>query len=146
LLKAPETVFFDSSGVMYTTSDDGNLIQLDQFEESSDGRITAKTTLVADIGVGRPLGAKFTGETLYIADAVLGLTRIRNPQDPKSRLEIVATTVIDGGKETRILFADDLAIGPRTGMVYFTDGKTKKFEESDDDSSCLSDFFCFDAL
>jgi hypothetical protein len=121
LLKGPETVFFDDNGVMYTTTDDANLITLTDFQTEADGKITAKTTLLADV-VGRPLGAKFTGDTLYMADAALGLTRIRNPHDPKSKLELVATTVKDGGKETRIQFADDLAIGPKTGMVYFTDG------------------------
>ncbi len=124
LLKGIETVFFDSKGTMYSTNEDANLIALTDFQTDLNGKTTAKTTKIAGLGVGRPLGARFTGDdnTLYITDAVLGLTRIQKPQDPKSKVEIVATTVMDQGKETRILFADDVAIGPKTGMVYFTDG------------------------
>ena len=120
MLKGPETVFFDGNGVMYTTTDDANLISLTDFRDEPDGTISAKTKVVADV-VGRGLGAKFVDDTLYIADGALGLTRIRNFRNPKSKLEIVATKVMDGGEETRINFADDLAIGLKTGIVYFTD-------------------------
>lgn len=129
LLKGPETVFFDNNGIMYTTTDDANLISLTDFQKE-DGKITAKTTWIANV-VGRPLGGKFTSDgTLYMADAALGLTRIRNPRDPKSKLEVVATTVQDGATVTRIQFADDLAVGPKTGKVYFTDGTSQILNES----------------
>lgn len=113
-----------------------------QEEDSTTIIITAKATLVKDLGPGRPLGAKFTadGSTLYIADAVLGLLRLRNPHDPRSKVEIVASTVssmnddttttnhnknnIGGQQSNRILFANDLTIGPVTGKVYFTDAST----------------------
>jgi hypothetical protein len=123
LMKGPETVLFDNAGTLHFLSEDANLVSLTDFEIESDTKITAKTTLVANLGNGRPLGGKFAPDgTLYIADAVLGLTRIKNPRDPKSKLELVASTVMDAGEETRIKFADDVAIGPRTGMIYFTDG------------------------
>jgi hypothetical protein len=123
LMRGPETVLFDYDGTLLTLTEEANLVSLTDFEKESDTKITAKTTLVANLGNGRPLGGKFSPDgTLYIADAVLGLTRIKNPRDPKSKLEIVATTVMDGGEETRIAFADDVVIGPKTGMVYFTDG------------------------
>jgi sugar lactone lactonase YvrE len=123
LLKGPETIFFDTNGVMYFGNDDGNLISMTDFETAPDGKMTAKTTLVADLGPGRPLGAKISGETLYVADALLGLTRIQNISDPMSKVEIVATTVVDNGTTSRLLFADDVVIGPKTGAIYFTDGK-----------------------
>jgi DNA-binding beta-propeller fold protein YncE len=73
-----------------------------------------------------PLGAKFTpdGNTVYIADGALGLLRVVDPLNPKSKVEIVASKVMDGGKITPITFADDVTIGPKSGRVYFTDGKT----------------------
>jgi Strictosidine synthase len=75
---------------------------------------------------------------MYIADAVLGLTRVSDVLDPYSKVEIVASHVIDdkitiykydnGTVEevveqiaTPILYADDVTIGPRSGKVYFTD-------------------------
>jgi hypothetical protein len=128
LMRGPETVLFDNDGILLALTEEANLVSLTDFEkdDSDTTKITAKTTLIANLGNGRPLGGKFTSDgTLYIADAVLGLTRIKNPRDPKSKLELVASTVMDmdgAGQETRILFADDVAIGPKTGMVYFTDG------------------------
>jgi DNA-binding beta-propeller fold protein YncE len=123
LLSSPETVFFGPDNTMYTTTDQGTLISLTDWKIESDKIITAKTTLVKELGPGRPLGAKFTrdGSTVYVADAVLGLLRVRNLHDAGSKVEIVASTVVDDGKLTRILFADDLAIGPVSGKVYFTD-------------------------
>ena len=67
-------------------------------------------------------------ETLYIADTLLGLTRIPNLNDPKSKLEIVVRSVeipdpnnLNLTLSSPILYADDVAIGPNTGRVYFTD-------------------------
>ena len=128
LLTGPETVFFGpNTNNMYIVNEMANLIQLSDFQTDYDddkNKITAKTTFIADLGPGRPLGASFTpdGTTLYIADSVLGLTRIKDPHNTKSKVEIVATTVFDKGERTRIHFADDLIVGPKTGLVYFTDG------------------------
>ena len=126
LLRGPETVFFGPDGTMFTTTDKGYLISLTDFVTETKTKITAKTTLLKDLGPGRPLGAKFTpdGNTLYIADGALGLLRVVDPMNPKSKVEIVASKVIDNGQITPITFADDVTIGPKTGRVYFTDGKT----------------------
>jgi len=87
--------------------------------------MTAKTTKVADLGMGRPLGGRFTpdGKTLYICDAVLGLLRITNPrQYPTSKVELVAHQFQDtDGTISKIHYANDLAIGSKSGKVYFTD-------------------------
>lgn len=126
LMKGLETIVFgkDKDTTMYILTEEANLVSLTNFVESEDGlEMTAKTTLVKDLGMGRPLGGKFTedGETLYVADAILGLIRIRNPQDPKSKVELITSQVLDNGRMSQIQFADDVTIGPRTGKVYFTD-------------------------
>lgn len=122
LMKGPETIFFDDHGAMYATTEEGNLIRLTDMETDESGKMTVKATIVKDLGNGRPLAGKFLGDTLYVADPVLGLTRVQNVADPKSKVEIVATTVMDDGKESRIRYADDVAVAPQSGMVYFTDG------------------------
>jgi hypothetical protein len=123
LLIGPETIVFGNDGTLFIMTEQSNLCSLTDFEKDEGGRITAKSTLVADLGVGRPLGGRFTFDnTLYIADVVLGLTRIKNPGNPKSKVELVASQVKDKGEWTRILFTDDVTIGPKSGMVYFTDG------------------------
>ena len=124
LMKGPETVVFGKDGSMYLLTEEANLIKMKNFEEAADGvNITAEAEFVKDLGVGRPLGGKFTtdGKTLYIADALLGLTRVQDPQDPKSKVEIVASNVMDGDKMTQILYADDVCVGPKTGKIYLTD-------------------------
>jgi Strictosidine synthase len=124
-LKGPETVVFGNDGSMYILSEDANLVHISNFQDSEDGvTINATASIVADLGIGRPLGGRFTtrGNTLYIGDAILGLTRIRDVKDKKSKLEIVAGTVRDrDGVVSPILYADDVTVGPKTGRVYFTD-------------------------
>jgi sugar lactone lactonase YvrE len=126
LLRSAETVFFGPDGTLYATTDQGYLISLTDFEKESDVRISAKTTLIKDLGKGRPLGAKFTsdGSMIYIADAALGLLRLLNPHEKTSKVEIVSSSVMDGGKRTSFNFLDDVAIGPKSGKVYFTDAST----------------------
>jgi Strictosidine synthase len=124
-IHGPETIVFGNDGTMYALSEDAFLIQIDQFNERDDGiHINSTTTIIADLGPGRPLGGKFTpkGNTLYICDAILGLTRIRDVKDRKSKLEIVTRSVpLLNGTRSPILYADDVVIGPKTGKVYFTD-------------------------
>lgn len=125
-IKGPETIVFGNDGTMYVLSEDANLVKVEAFHETPDGiNINSTTKIIADLGTGRPLGGKFTpkGNTLYICDAVLGLTRIRDVKDlRKSKLEVVTRSVVDrNGTVTPILYADDVVIGPKTGKVYFTD-------------------------
>ncbi|KAL3923353.1 MAG: hypothetical protein SGILL_001705 [Bacillariaceae sp.] len=96
------------------------------YQQESDARVSAKTTLVKDLGNGRPLSGRFTadGSTIYIADAVLGLLRVRNPFEKTSKVEIIASSVMDGDERTPFNFLDDITIGPKTGKVYFTDAST----------------------
>jgi len=181
-LKGPETIVFDESGIMYALTEEGFLVSLTDFVEEEEKNnddtvtkrtttpsiITAKVTVVADLGVGRPLGGKFTqdGNTLYIADAHLGLIRVskkntknttkkkkstttnnkKNGDDKDllfKNVELVASRVYDKDEEkwTPIRFADDVTIGPKTGMVYFSDATDIAPERKD-----KQQYFVWDVL
>jgi Strictosidine synthase len=129
LMVGPETIVFGKDGTLYILSDQGNLVSMTDFkeqdgDEGSSSTITAKATLIKNLGMGRPLSGRFTsdGKTLYITDAFLGLTRIQNIHDPKSKVQLVASSFVDANNEEhQILYANDLCIGPKSGKVYFTD-------------------------
>jgi hypothetical protein len=123
-VRGPETVIFDAKNRMYLLSEDAKLYEIRGYEgpaggtsSSSSSIINATSVFLKDLGMGRPLGGRFAGETLYVADALLGLIRIHNVHDARSKVELVVSTVDD----RRILYADDVIIGPKTGKVYFTD-------------------------
>jgi hypothetical protein len=136
-LKGPETVVFDNDGTMYALTEDGFLVSLTDFREEqrqndeaaavrtiTNAIITATVTTVANLGVGRPLGGKFDADNnLYIADAHLGLTRLRDPRNTSNnnKVELVASRVFDEGKWTQLLYVNDVCVGPKSGMIYFTD-------------------------
>lgn len=124
LMKGPETVVFGNDGTMYILTEEAKLLSLTEFESINSVKVTAKATLLMDLGMGRPLGGKFAPDgTLYVADTLLGLIRIQNPSNGGSKVELVASAVKGAdGNWSRILYADDVAIGPKTGMVYFSDG------------------------
>lgn len=122
LMKGPETVIFDKKNVMYIMNEEGFLVSLTDLEEEGGDSIViwAKSKIVADLGMGRPLGGCFAADnTLYIADAHLGLIRLRSA--PDSKVELVASRVFDQGSWSPLLYANDVAVGPKTGLVYFTD-------------------------
>ena len=118
-MKGPETIVFGNDGTMYIMTEEGFLVSITDLQEGDDGiTVTAKTTEIADLGMGRPLGGKFSKDnTLYMADAHFGLTRLKNPGDKGAKVELVASRVLDQGEWTQILYANDVAIGPKTGMV-----------------------------
>lgn len=132
-MKGPETVVFNSKdGTLHVLTEEALLVSLTDFQteekkndDTEQATIqTAKATVVADLGMGRPLGGRFTpdGKTIYIADSLLGLIRVHEPNKfPQSKVELVANKVMDEGALTRILYANDVTIGPKTGKVYFTD-------------------------
>ena len=125
LLKGPETVIIGPNEEIYALARGAKLVRLDDLQPTEDPHTkSAKVTVAAELGNGAPLGGKFTpdGDTFYLADPLLGLARIRNFSDPTSKLEIVASSVMDSGVLTPILYADDVAIGPKTGRIYFSDG------------------------
>ena len=150
LLTLPETILFDNNGIMYIMNENAKLISLTDFQPTKDEHIlTAKTTEVADLGMGRPLGGKFDKNgCLYFADSLLGLARICNVQQQqstngtsidnrKSNVELVASRVkLDDGSWSPINYADDVDIGPQTGHVYFSDASDVK---SDRDSNGMWD-------
>jgi len=137
LLTLPETILFDNNGIMYIMNDNAKLISLTDFQKSKDNNniMTAKTTEVADLGVGRPLGGKFDkNNCLYYADAILGLARICNinqSSTSKAYPEIVATRVkLSNGKWSPINYADDVDIGPHSGHIYFSDASDVKTDRN----------------
>lgn len=124
LLLGPETVVFseEDDSSIYTFTKEGKIIRLHNFVESAGGIIYADTVEIAS-SVGCPLGGKFMpgSQVLYFADAVLGLCRIDvSKKFPK--IELVASKATEkDGRVTPILYADDVDIGPKSGMVYFSD-------------------------
>ena len=132
LLEGAETMFFDPDGTMYFVNENADLITMTDFaEDKSTHQLSGFTTKIKDLGIGRPVTGSFSpdGTDLYLTDAVVGLLRVRNPKDPRSKCEVIATTVTDNGEETRIALADDIVVGPRTGKVYFSDGESKIWAE-----------------
>jgi len=137
LVRKPETVLVEPrSGTIYLMTEESMLVKLTDLKEeeedlASDGTavITARATYVRDLGLGRPVGGKFSpdGKTLWIADGVLGLVRIRNVEDARNnKPEVVLSHIVEEApdgtrRRTPIAFADDVCVGPKTGKVYFSD-------------------------
>jgi len=127
LLFHPETILFDNGGIMYIMNEGAKLVSLTDFRPKDDDDdehiLTARTTEVAHLGPGRPLGGKFDSRNcLYYASVMLGLARLCDPASPTSKVELLASRVrSDDGSWSPILYADDVDIGPRTGHVYFSD-------------------------
>ena len=119
----PETVILSDDGTAYLLCENGDVksIQVDN--------TSSPPTTVARVG-GRPLGGALArGEgsdaedILYLAEASKGLLRLTVPKLPvgtrrKAKVELVAFELGDG---TPILYADDVAVGNKSGKVYFTD-------------------------
>lgn len=137
ILLGPETVVFDHESNMYVLCH-GNIILLTNLTRS-----TIKTTkdakqdesiILADAkilakSVGFPLGANFVPNTkiMYFADPILGLCRIdlsdtETEKTMRPKIELVASKFqLDDGSWSKIAYADDVAVGPKSGMIYFSD-------------------------
>jgi len=125
LLDGPETIILDEESNMYALLPKlGRIVSLTNLAPSPNDEniIYADVTELASF-YGSPLGGNFVPGTkiLYFADAILGLCRIDlAKQDPK--VELVASKVqLSDGSESPILYADDVDIGRKSGMVYFSD-------------------------
>ena len=144
------------TGILYVLTEEANLVSLTDIKKdtettneiSQNNILRATTTLVADLGVGRPLGGAFVPKSarnknkgnkdskennsvLYVADTLLGLIRVSNIQFPISTasipiVELIHSSVVNKrtNERSRILYANDVDIGPITGHVYFTDSTT----------------------
>jgi hypothetical protein len=151
LLVNPETIIFDDVGTMYVMNEYSMLVSLtdirrDDGEDDDHYYYTARTNVVADLGIGRPLGGKYDplSKCLYYADAILGLARVCDlphggvpnyaasgasvggggggNDDGRPRVELIANRFkLQDGSWSAINYADDVDIGSRTGHVYFTD-------------------------
>lgn len=122
LLKGSETVVFGNDGTMYVMSERAKLVKLVDFEYQDDGiSIFATANEVLDLGIGRPLGGTFApDDTLYIADLILGLVRVKHPEQAGAKVELVASRVMVDGIWSPINYADDVTVG-KSGKVYFSD-------------------------
>jgi hypothetical protein len=113
LLKGAETIVFGKDGTLFALTEEGKLVSFTEFEtqgtnSGDDAKIdilitTAKSTLVANLGVGRPLSGSFDNQnTFYIADAHLGLTRLKNPGNPGSSLLRPQSSTTENGPKSTI--------------------------------------------
>ena len=130
LLTGHETIVFDTNNRMYVMTQERGLIEIHNISSKSTENnflLDADATEVMSLGNGLPLGGKFSAKgELYIADAALGLTRATFPTNERPILELLASRVqTEDGAWSPILLADDVTIGPKTGIIYFTDGEQK---------------------
>jgi len=105
--EGPEDVARGFQGLLYSGTKDGKVISF-----QADGR---NVQIFADTG-GRPLGIEFAGGFLYVANALVGLQRIR-----KDGRVVTLADEVDGQP---IAYADDVAVA-KDGSVYFTDASSK---------------------
>lgn len=145
LLIHPETIVFDNQGTMYIMNENAQLVSITDIKQKTDNDnlhnpiYTAKTTEIADLGVGRPLGGKFDMHgCLYFADALQGLARICLPSvgesssSAKPVVELIASRVrLEDGTWSPINYANDVDIGPKSGHIYFTDSSDIKSDRDD---------------
>jgi hypothetical protein len=92
----------------------------------------ASSVIHKNLGMGRPLGGYVQGDTLYVADAVLGITQLKQFDQPNSLVELVTNQVsvlkklkkrdTDYTEVTSpVLLANSVTVGPITHKIYFTD-------------------------
>ena len=103
----PEGVTIGFGGLLYSGTAGGKIISF-----HADG---SDLQVFADTG-GRPLGIEFAGGFLYVANAYLGLQRIR--KDGR------VVTLVDEFDGQPIAYANDLAVA-KDGSVYFSDASSK---------------------
>ena len=94
-------------GLLYTGTEDGKILSF-----QTDGN---NVKVFADLG-GRPLGLDFSGGFLYVANAYLGLQRVRRDGH--------VVTLVDEFAGQPIVYADDVAVA-KDGSVYFSDASSK---------------------
>jgi sugar lactone lactonase YvrE len=106
--QGPEDVAEGSDGLIYTTTNGGQVIRFDATGNNIE--------VFAETG-GRPLGLEFDSDgSLLVANAYLGLQRIT----PDGTVEVLT----DEYNGEPILYADDVAVA-NNGMVYFSDASSK---------------------
>ena len=93
----------------------------------------ATSVVRKDLGIGRPLGGRIHQNTLYITDAVLGVTQLQQFDRPESSTVELLTNQVSVLKKVQkrdtfytpvtspLVFANSLAVGPVTHKIYFTD-------------------------
>lgn len=111
----PESVAFDSTGAMFTGTEDGNIWRASVSETGPDNDNDNQLEVWAYVG-GRPLGMVFDGENnLLVTDPFKGLLRV----DRRSRLVEILCSRVDEDS-SRVSYADGVDVGS-DGTIYFTD-------------------------
>ena len=103
----PEDIAFGFDRLLYAGTEDGKIISF-----HADG---SDINVFANVG-GRPLGLDFNGGFLYVANAYIGLQRVRSD----GRVVVLA----DKFEGNSIGYANDVAVA-KNGMVYFSDASSK---------------------
>lgn len=109
----PEDTALGPDGLTYAGLADGSVIR---FSPDNSGSVEA----IVNTG-GRPLGLKFHGDRLYIADAFSGLIYIENATAASGHEVQLATDEVNG---KRMMFVDDPDMAS-DGTVWFTDASTR---------------------
>jgi sugar lactone lactonase YvrE len=108
----PEDLAVSATGIIAVSSHSGNILR----KRPSDTQFE----VWVNTG-GRPLGLEYdSDDNLFVADAHRGLLKI----DIAGTVSVLVDKVEDGGKDTAVVFADDVDIADN-GMVYFTDATSK---------------------
>ena len=164
LLLGPETVIIDHESNIYALARD-NIIQLknlgkeetkddpsypDGYPDTNSKPFEMGTDIFADVMIvaktsGFVLGGKFVPGTkvLYFADAVNGLCRI-DVSKPNPKVELIASSFqLDDGTWSKIAYADDVDIGPKSGIVYFSDASDISPERNSKDRKLFDTMYGF---
>lgn len=149
LLKGPETPIVDpSTGTLYVLTEEANLVSLTDFqpihdrndmEDCKSYRMSAKTTLVADLGLGRPLGGALAKDShgnsvIYVADTLLGLIRVSNFDHHARKLEAEAEAASDDNEDHGDPKGNSLVI-PKVEIIassVFLDGEVSPIRYAND--------------
>jgi sugar lactone lactonase YvrE len=134
-IQAPEHFAFSKDGGIYFGVADGRIMRT--LQDPGTGALAPLETVVytgepllvdrnspcgtddSEPICGRPLGMAFASDKLLIvADAHLGLLEV----DVVARTKRVLLREVDGQS---LYFPNSVVIGPRTGLVYFTDSSTR---------------------
>ena len=103
----PEDVVVDAHGRLYTGTDDGSILRIDQ--------VTGRIETVAHVGT-RPLGIEWYGDDLVVCNAYLGLQLVS--------MSGTVDTLVDEVDGDRLLLTNNASVAG-DGTIYFTDSSRR---------------------
>lgn len=102
----PEDVVVDARGRMYTGTEDGSILEIDE---------SGGVRSITQVG-GRPLGVEWLGDDLLVCNAYLGLQRVS--------LTGVTDTLVDTVDGAPLLLTNNATVAD-DGTIYFTDSSRR---------------------